>query len=94
MIAVLRDESGNITAVCEWLWFDNAGRVTEDGELIFIGELEVNPGHENSGCLKGLLKQVIELAPNAKEIFWFRESKYPGRKHRLFNIETLKKRLR
>jgi hypothetical protein len=92
MIAMIRDEEGNITAVCEWFLLDNDGLVSPYGETIFIGELEVNPGHRNGLCLKKFIKLGMELAPNAKKVCWFRETKYPGRKRRLFNIDTLDRR--
>jgi hypothetical protein len=50
MIECIRDEKGNITAVCEWLLFNEKGLIDEKGETIFIGELEINPEHRGNGC--------------------------------------------
>lgn len=93
MIECIRDDKGNITAVCEWLLFNTEGRIDEKGETIFIGELEINPEHRHNGCIQHFIRRGIELNPQAKRIFWFRERKYPGRGYRIYNVETIKRRV-
>lgn len=93
MIEVIRDDKGDITAVCEWLLFDNDGRLNENGETVFVGELEINESHRGNGVLKHFIKRGIELNPKAKKIFWFREKKYPGRGMRVYPIDRIKKHM-
>jgi hypothetical protein len=95
MIECIRDEKGNITAVCEWLLFNEKGLIDEKGETIFIGELEVNPEHRRNGCIGRFIKSIVfTKAAHAKRIFWFREYKYPDRGPRFYNVEQLKRRMR
>jgi hypothetical protein len=91
MIECIRDPEGRITAVCEWLLFNEKGLIDDKGETIFIGEVEINPEHRGNGTLKEFIKRGIRLNPQAKRIFWFREKKYPGRGYRMYSIERLKK---
>lgn len=93
MIECLRDKDGNITAVCEWLLFNNEGKLDEKGETLFVGEFEINPIHRGNGVIKYFIKRGLELAPEAKRWMWFREYKYKGRGPRTYSIETLKRRV-
>jgi GNAT superfamily N-acetyltransferase len=92
MLEVIRDNEGRITACCEWLLFNDKGLLDEKGETIFVGELEINPEHRGNGVIRKLIRRGIERSPHAKRIFWFREYKYPGRGHRMYSTETLKRR--
>ena len=91
MISVLRDENNRIVAVCEWLPFED-GRLAENGELVYIGEFEVNPGVERA--FERLVGQVIKQNPQFKRVIWYREYKYPNRGYRIYNREQILRRKR
>ena len=84
MIACLRDQEGNITAVIEYLLFNEKGNLDDNGEGMFIGELEINPIHRGNGALKELIKLLLAKCPQAKECVFFRKTKYPDRECRTY----------
>jgi GNAT superfamily N-acetyltransferase len=81
MIAVLRDDQDRITAVCEWITFDNKD--------IFIGEFEINPDHRGNGVFKQLIRLVYEQNKDFERVVWFRETKYPGGSPRIYTREQI-----
>ena len=92
MIDVMRDPEGRITAVCEWLLFNDKGEMDEKGQTIFIGELEISEGHRGNGIIRGFIRRLAGFNPQATRVFWFREKKYPGRGARIYSVGRLKKR--
>ena len=80
MIATLRDDNGNITAVMEYLFFDEEGRMDDNGNIMIVGELEVNPIHRNNGCIKAIVQQILAKHPKIEGCAWARTSKYPNGK--------------
>ena len=87
MIACLRDTEGNITAVIEYLLFNEQGCLDDNGEGMFIGELEINPIHRGNGALKELIKMLLAKCPQAKKCVFFRKTKYPDRERRIYTRE-------
>ncbi len=87
MLEVKRDDKGNMTAVCEYLLFNKLGQLTEEGETMFIGELEINPEHRGNGILKGFIKTLLTKYPKAEQCFFYRRKKYPDRDYRVYTRE-------
>jgi hypothetical protein len=87
MIACLRDAEGNITAVIEYLLFNQQGNLDENGDGMFIGECEINPIHRGNGALRELIKMLLAKCPKAKKCVFFRKTKYPEREHRTYTRE-------
>ena len=90
MIECLRDDAGRITAVCEWLLFNDEGRLDENGKTVFIGELEINPEHRGNGVFKKMLERLSVNNPGATRVFWLREHKYPGRKPKIYDANKFR----
>lgn len=93
MIECKRDKDGRIQAVCEWMLFNQEGKFDDNGETMFIGELEINPELRGNGNIKYFMRKLYAKAPQTKKVFWFREYKYPGRGHRFFDIDKIKRRM-
>lgn len=93
MLEVIRDEQGRMTAVCEWLTFNQEGKLDEHGLTVFIGELEINPEHRGKGVIRQLAREIRKKAPQASRVFWFRMSKYPKRGHRVYTVEQILRRV-
>ena len=84
MLEVLKDEKGDILAVCEW-WLVNAdGTFNIDADIVWIAEVEINPAHRSRGVLKYFIKAVTDKCPNAKAGYFWRLNKYPSRKPHLY----------
>jgi hypothetical protein len=79
MIEVIRDKNGNITAVCEWLLFNETGMIDDKGKALFVGEFEINKEHRGNGVFKKVLRKLYTRNPQATHAMWFRNKKYPGR---------------
>lgn len=79
MLEVLRNSSGNITAVCEWLPFNERLEIDQNGTVVFIGELEINKEHRGNGVFKKILRKVYDKNPQALVACWYRNIKYPDR---------------
>jgi GNAT superfamily N-acetyltransferase len=92
MISCLRDDSGRITAVCEWLTFEG-GQLQDKGTDVFIGEFEVNPEHKGNGVFKKLIRKVYESNPQFRRVFWWREYKYPNSGARIYSREQILKHI-
>ena len=87
MIECIRDDKGNITAVIEYLIFNNLGQLTEEGDTVFIGELEINPEHRGKKVIRHFIKTILNKYPNAKKCLFFRRYKYPSRDYRMYTRE-------
>ena len=84
MIEVIRDEDGNIKAVCEWLLLNEQGLISEQGVYLLICELEINPGSRGNGVLRKIIKNIYVKCPEFKTCAFVRETKYPGRSPRVY----------
>lgn len=91
MIECLRDDVGNITAVCEWLSFDETGKLVDGGKILLIAEMEINPSHRGLKTIREFIKRIHQKSPMAEKIFFFREPKYPGRKMSLYTVDKITK---
>ncbi len=92
MIATIRDTENRITAVCEYLRFQD-GKLDDKGTDVFIGEMEVNPEHRNNGIFKKMIKAVYDKNQDFHRVVWFRQYKYPGSKPRVYTREQIIKHL-
>ena len=93
MIEVIRNDSGDIIAVCEWLLFNERGIIDDRGDICFIAELEINKSCRGNGVLRQILKGIESKAMTAKRVFYYRENKYPGREVKILPIEMCRKRI-
>jgi GNAT superfamily N-acetyltransferase len=92
MIECLRDNEGRIVAVCEWLLFKD-GVLARDGDVMFVGELEINPEFRGKGVIKHFINTLYRKNPQAKRLVYLREYKYPDRSHRDYTREQIAKRI-
>ncbi len=87
MLEVIKDENGNIQAVCEW-WLVNAdGSFNPNGDIVWISEVEINQIARNNGILKTFIKKITDMVPQAKAGYFWRLRKYPNRKPHLYTRE-------
>ena len=93
MIDCIRDPKGNITAVVEWLLFNEQGKLDENGKTMFIGELEINPEHRGNGVIKHFIRTLYEGNKHVLRVFWWRKTKYPEREHRMYTVDKLLRRV-
>ena len=84
MLELIKDDQGNIHAVCEYYVVDKDGHMKDDGEYIWISEVEVAPQYRNNGCLRKFVKIICEKYPNAKAGYFHRLKKYPNRRPRIY----------
>ena len=84
MIEVVHDAKGNITAVCEWLLFDENGLISETGATLIICELDINPDCRGNGVVRKIIKAIYHKCPQFKVCAFIRENKYPGRPARFY----------
>jgi hypothetical protein len=92
MIEVIRDEQGDITAVCEWLLFNERAEFVDDGKVLFVAEVEVNKAHRGNGTIRRFIKLIYPKCPWIEKVFFFREYKYPGKRQRVYNIDRILRR--
>ena len=92
MISCLRDDKNRITAVCEWLRFNN-GSLDDNGTDVFIGEIEVNPEHRGNGVFKKMVKEVYDKNKDFLRVIWFRQYKYPDSGPRIYTREQISKHI-
>lgn len=84
MIECVRDDKGNITAVIEYLLFNKQGQLTEEGETVFIGEMEINPEHRGKKIIRRFIKTILTKYPKAERCIFFRRYKYPNRDYKTY----------
>lgn len=89
MLEVIRDENNDLTAVCEYLIFDNQGKLTEEGNVLFVGELEINPKHRGKGLIRYFIKRLMLKYPQLERCLFFRKNKYPKRDCRTWTRDKL-----
>ncbi len=85
MIEILRTETGDIKAVCEYYLVDKDGNFDNQGEFVWVNECEISPQYRNNGILKYFTKTIIEKNPTAKFGYFYRLRKYPDRGIRLYH---------
>lgn len=73
MIEILRDEQGNLKAVCEYYVVDKDGHMKDDGEYVWVNEMEVAPQYRNNGCLRKFVSKIVTMYPQAKYGYFSRE---------------------
>ena len=91
MLEVLHNEDGTIKAVAEYLIFDNEGRLNEEGNRLFVGELEINPLARGNGVIRKFTKTILNKYPKVINIIYFRLYKYPSRGLRVYTREQMLK---
>ena len=81
MIELLHSDIGEIRAVCEYYIVDKDGNYDAKGKFVWINEVFVAPKFRSNGCLKSLVKNVMEKVPETCEFGYFwRQNKYPSDK--------------
>ena len=84
MLEIIKDEQGNIKAVCEWWKVNPDGSFNEQGDIVWVAEVEINPSARNNGILKSFIKIITDKEPNAKAGYFWRQRKYLHRKPKLY----------
>jgi len=92
MIECIRDDQGRILAVCEWQLFKD-GMIAEDGNLLMVGDLEINPDKRGNGVIRHFIRTLYVKNPQAEYLFFYRNYKYPGRPGRTYTRDQIKKLL-
>lgn len=91
MLEVLHNPDGTIKAVCEYLLFDNEGRLSEEGNRLFVGELEINPQDRGNGVIRKFTKTILNKYLKVSSIIYFRLYKYPERGLRTYTRQQMLK---
>lgn len=88
MLETIRDNQGEIKAVCEWYIVDSQGHFDTQGKYIWIEQLEFSNSvnGDGNGYVKEFVKRITSLAPHCM-YGYFRREKYNGRV-RLYSRET------
>jgi hypothetical protein len=89
MIEVVRNDKGDITAICEYLIFNNLGGLDEEGNKIFIGDVEINPEHQRKSILRHFIKVLLVKYPKLEQCYFYRKKKYPYRDYRTWTRAKL-----
>lgn len=78
MLELIKDDQGNIHAVCEYYVVDKDGHMKDDGEFIWVNEVEVAPQYRNNGNLRSFVSKIVAMYPQAK-YGYFSRRKYNDR---------------
>lgn len=79
MLEIIRDEQGNMQAVCEFNRVDKDGKLDKQGRYIYIANMEINPSARGNGMLKKFIKLVSDRIKDFDACYFKREKKYNGR---------------
>ena len=79
MLTTLRDNSGNITASCEWWCVNDKGEWTPMGFYIWVNQLEHNPGIQGYALIRNLISEIAWTCPWAVGAYWDRRDKESNR---------------
>ena len=85
MIELLKTDTGEIKAVCEYYIVDEKGNFDRQGEFAWINECEIAPQYRGNGILKSFAKTIMEKYPQLKFGYFHRRKKYPDRGVRLYH---------
>ena len=85
MLEILRTDRNEIKAVCEWSLVDINGNFSQKGEFVWVSEVEIAPQYRGNGILKSFARIIMGKCPQAKFGYFWRQSKYPGRKPRIYH---------
>jgi len=85
VIEILKDNKENIKAVCEWQLVDSNGNFKQNGEFVWISEVEISSQYRNNGILKVFARIIMTKAPQAKFGYFWRQKKYPNRKIKIYH---------
>ena len=92
MLEIIRDDKGNIKAVCDYLIINKQNRIDKEGSNFIIEEVEINPEYRNNGILRKFIKIMLIKYPKIEIFYFVRGYKYPGRAMRIYTrkqFETL-----
>lgn len=84
MLEVIRNDNGDMIAVCEWLLLNNQGQLDDTADTMFIGEMEINKQYRGQGILKQVIRNLLIKCPQASKCLFFRKGKYPDRNYSLY----------
>ena len=80
MIEVLRNDQGEIVAVCEYIIINDQVEEEQFGNRCFIKYLEINQSLRRRDCIARLVKQMMLKHPKTMTCEWYRMAKYPQRR--------------
>lgn len=80
MLETIRDDKGEIRAVCEWYIVDSQGHFDVSGEYVWVEQFEFSNSvnGDGHGYIKEFIGRIINLVPHCK-FGYFRRNKYKGR---------------
>lgn len=80
MLELLKTNTGEIKAVCEWYLVDSLGHFDTQGKYVWIEQLEFSSSinGDGIGLIKEFIKRICALVPQA-QFGYFRREKYKGR---------------
>ena len=76
MIERLLDTDGKCIATIEWTLTNDKGVQTNSGTHIYVYDLWC---YKCNGSIPKLIDTIYKKTPTAKEVYWVRRDKYPGR---------------
>lgn len=92
MLETMKDGSGNIIAVCEWLLFDKDAKYVDTGDSVYIDCLEKNVGVDGKHVIQYFIREIYKKAPQIKDVYFYREPKHPGRGFVRYDVKRVLRR--
>ncbi len=86
MLEVIKSNTGEIKACLEWYLVDKDGNFSQQGEFVWINEIEISPQYRNNGILREFIRVVVPKVPlTCRFGYFWRRDKYPNRKIRIWH---------
>jgi len=79
MLETIKDDKGNLKAVCVYMIINKEQRVDPKGDKIIIEEMEINPEYRGNGVARQFIKNLLTKYPALETCHFIREYKYPNR---------------
>lgn len=79
MLETIKDEKGNLKAVCDYTIINKDRIIDLKGNQILIEEMEINPEARGNGVARQFIKNLLAKYPALEFCHFVREYKYPNR---------------
>lgn len=81
MLWILRSETGQLQAACDWWLVMEGGQWSPYGRYVFLNQLEVSPGVNLHRVRREMVQAISALAPYAVGVYWERRDRFSRRLH-------------
>ena len=79
MLEIIKDNLGNIKAVCEFYSVNEKGEWDKSGIYCWINEVFVSKSYQNNGCLRKFVEMITSKYPQFQFGYFWRRKKYGNR---------------